>query len=609
MATTWPVFALLLLLSRRVGSPTPESGCLDASGVNWPFLLQHAQTADVIIDQEVMREMARHSQLAGWLDDTCKAGEELVATIKMHWCSQTELACASTSMVWLNWKIWISAQSGEDMASWVSQGGHWNLPFWQIQLLSGLSRHRFALGYTQWEMESLGLAGSEQGHVCTDLKADMPEARIVPAMLPVRSYGLERCRSWCTELPFSNKKNSHASLDEEDGRWLYAGVMPGEESCMCARHVPLRDCPQRSGDTHAEDTIVLTKMTDAPRPDTLLHAWLRGEWSEASHPILSGAAESLHTFNFGATVFVSMVFGHMASFLPAFSVHLEDLSMKNVILYVLDDNAHKVCRKLSRSGFPRYCLRGSRQGTLQKYEVVLTYLSLGKSVFWFDFDSFWLQNPEPYLASLEVSERTFPPDDIAKAFGLSPAADADILAAVDADSPNQVMNAFFWIRYSLSSVQWLVALMNWMYRRPHAHDQVAFGLFLGVGPLVDQEPLPRPPKWAPLDPNVFANAARFAGLGYWGQYEDLILFHFFDGWNSNQPGDFVEAFATPVYQGIDMFETLYFGNESARRSLVELSRIDPVDPNSYKDARHADSLGQGVVTSRSDPILFAANSE
>ncbi|CAJ1423102.1 unnamed protein product [Effrenium voratum] len=168
------------------------------------------------------------------------------------------------------------------------------------------------------------------------------------------------------------------------------------------------------------------------------------------------------------------------------------------------------------------CVRGEPKTALQKYVIVLTLASLGCDTFWFDFDSVWLKNPVPALKRAEAAEAARAVQE--------KRAEALLLSAIDFDSKNCAMNAFFLLRPSRGrAVAWLLSLLDWIYKRPYVHDQLAYSLFLGATPLVDEEPLPQPPVWAPLDPNIFANAARFEGLGFSSEVEDLVLFHFFDG--------------------------------------------------------------------------------
>jgi len=318
--------------------------------------------------------------------------------------------------------------------------------------------------------------------------------------------------------------------------------------------------------------------------------------------VLSAAARSVELLDAG-TVFASMVFGHMVKYLDQFSKHIQRLGIPNVVLYVLDDDAESSCQALAQSrGFPKFCLRGYQRTALQKYEVVLAYLLLGRDVFWFDFDSIWLKNPVPVLEDILGDRRPFPADPaLADAMGIPRASQADVLTAVDVDSVNNAMNAFFWVRSTEETREWLVFLLNWVFHRPYAHDQLAFATLLGIGPLVDEDPLPVPPTWAPLDPHVFANAARFAGLGFWGPHEDMVLFHFFDGWNSNQP-DEVEYFATPIYGGMNLFEVLYGEDKAKARAAIERSRLEPIAPENLRDARWMDSLNLGVTLHEAAPV-------
>lgn len=239
------------------------------------------------------------------------------------------------------------------------------------------------------------------------------------------------------------------------------------------------------------------------------------------------------------------------------------------------------------------CLWGEGRTALQKYVIVFAFLRLGFDVFWFDFDSVWLKNPLPALRrALATAEEAA----AAEPGGAKP----DVLSAIDFDSTNCAMNAFFWLRSTDSARTWLLALLHWIYQRPYAHDQLAFSTLLGVSPLVDEDPLPTPPAWAPLDPNVFANAAKFDGLGFSSDVEDLVLFHFFDGWNSNQPSD-VDMFTTPLYKRENLFTVLYGEDAAAAAEAIAKSRLPP--PKQLKDCRFQTSLNLGVLV-KEGPVVM-----
>ncbi|CAE6916160.1 unnamed protein product [Symbiodinium sp. CCMP2592] len=234
-----------------------------------------------------------------------------------------------------------------------------------------------------------------------------------------------------------------------------------------------------------------------------------------------------------------------------------------------------------------HCISGSEQTALQKYEIVLVFLSLDRDTFWFDFDSVWLKNPVPFIRAAEAADALE-----AETSSRSPSM---VFSAIDFNSKNCAMNAYFLIRPSRGpAVAWVLSLLDWIYSRPFVHDQLAFSLFLGSCPLVDDEPLPAVPAWAPLDPNIFANAARFEGLGFSAEVEDLAFFHFFDGWNSNSP-EGVEYFAKPTYRGLDMFSALYSDKQTATE-IISRSRLEA--PATLKDCSQMVDLGLGVAKSQ-----------
>ncbi|CAE8596421.1 unnamed protein product, partial [Polarella glacialis] len=99
-----------------------------------------------------------------------------------------------------------------------------------------------------------------------------------------------------------------------------------------------------------------------------------------------------------------------------------------------------------------------------------------------------------------------------------------------------------------------------------------------------------------LDPNIFGNAARFEGLGFSSEVEDLVFFHFFDGWNSNQP-EGVEQFATPTYRGLDVFGVLYGEDKAAAHAAMNRSRLPA--PKELKDCSYMENMGLGVTLTHS----------
>lgn len=311
-------------------------------------------------------------------------------------------------------------------------------------------------------------------------------------------------------------------------------------------------------------------MRSMPRPGWRSpHAFAAAARSKDA-PVLAAAAASIPGLAATGLVLTTMVFGHMSQYLKPFAERVRALAIPNVIVFTLDDLADQTCRQSA----VLTCIRGKEQNALQKYIIVLAYLCLGWDVFWFDFDSVWLQNPLPYLKA-----------------AVQQSAGAQVLSAIDFDSKNCAMNAFFWIRAADATRNWLLALLHWIYQRPFVHDQLAYGVLLGLGPLVDEDPLPMPPLWAPLDPNVFANAARFGGLGFSSDVDKLVYFHFFDGWNSNKPEE-TQEHTTPTYGNENLFDVLY--DQRSAKAVMEKSRLPP--PVEFRDCFRMDSLHLGVET-------------
>jgi len=583
VASAWQLNSIFKHLGRVVQENDPACN-VESDGVNWPYFHQASQEPGLSHSQQAA---IMGLQKSSPFRRSCEGGTQWLSLIQMAWCAKTEIVCVGGYEYLLTWKMRLAAQSGTNLRRWIAHSASWNIYDWQVGVLYPAMRHHYNVGLTVNELEIVGielpLPRSPLGCLVEmSIKGIRREGLVVLAMDDAKTGHEERCRVVCGWSRDENSKvwdlygfNRYSSWD-------------GVSTCTCAR----ADLQLDHAGCNTSQHPLMYQMPTRRSHDELVAEILRVGSGDA--PVFSQAAASLSKLNEDAPVFTTMNFGHMAKYLLRFGAHVARLQIPNVVVFVLDKSARDMCQQAQRDyGKPDVCLEGKERTALQKYIVVLSYLLLDRDVFWFDFDSIWLQNPmaaiRSHEAKAEVSNQ------------LVPEGRPLIYSAIDYDSLNCGMNAFFLIKSHRESLAWLLALMHWFYTRPYAHDQLAYSLFLGMVPLVDEEPLPEPIPMASLDPNVFANAARFAGLGFHGDVDDIVLFHFFDGWNSNAPGD-VEMFATPVYKQFDLFEVLYGSDAEAAKAAIARSKL-PV-PKEHKDCRITVDLGLGVELVHAEPEII-----
>ncbi|CAK0857210.1 unnamed protein product [Prorocentrum cordatum] len=133
------------------------------------------------------------------------------------------------------------------------------------------------------------------------------------------------------------------------------------------------------------------------------------------------------------------------------------------------------------------------------------------------------------LAAFEAPEGGWAVDGVGQTRGLSEVPGAVLVGeprpvvftAIDVDSVNCPMNAYFLVKASGQTLAWLLVLMHWIWRRPYAHDQLAFAHVLGIGPLADEERLSGGGT-APLKeyPSRLCKAMATAFAAHWGQLAD-----------------------------------------------------------------------------------------
>jgi len=581
-ATSWQVILLFAHLAAATANEAPPDPlCTNSQVIDWKLFYLSARSGSAL-NAEVMEVLldGRLWRHASPFSPTCDAGHQWVSTIMMDYCARSEAKCVTSYSNHLDWRMRSAAASVHKLRKWVARMGDWKVFEWQANMLKATMRHAYTLSLNSLELQMLGIVTHSPPPMvgCLDSRTVDPKTLQTSLLDDGKvERPLERCRALCGW-----------SRDAAGMPWAFFGMpQPPKELaktaglCTCAAAgVQSSSSERSSGNCSSASEFPLHAMPTA-KPSSELSSFLLSSGSSTS--VLSQAAGSAKSFARDLPVFVTMVFGDMSRFLVPFSERIRKLQIPNVVVFALDEIAMVSCRAVLAAQRPlgpqAFCMQGEGKNALQKYVVVLAYLAFGWDVFWFDFDSVWLQNPVPFIQS---------------AVALSP--EAEILSAMDFDSADCLMNAFFFVRSSEKTLTWLLSLLDWIYKRPYAHDQLAFVTLLGNAPLIDEDPLLlASPNVAGFDPNVFANAARFSGLGFSSEVEDLVLFHFFDGWNSGLPGSDVEVYATPIYRGINLFEVLYGGDEMAARAAIARSRLPALSPSELRSCRYRKDLGLGVA--------------
>lgn len=558
-ATTWPLINLLTHLGRVVQTADTTPECQEVEGsIDWPLVYRASQDlGDEHLANMLWRMASKHDiTLDSMMDSNCRGGAQLLLLMKLGFCMDMSPICVVSHTYALETRLRKAAVSGAALRDWLAEAGAWNLFDVSIGSVKKHVRHRYDLGLSVEELQQLGVLGERRLSGC--LQPSFPSAKgderyyLLDPKPGLADVALNSCRALCGTV----SSRSYGALPEiEQG--AFRGI-----PCVCSP---------------ADDRV--TNCTDGevplfPMPDVQSRHGQSGKFQ-----VLSQASEVASNLDRAVPVFVTMVFGKMARYIEPFTKRVRRLAIPNIVVFALDELAEDACR---RNGV--LFVRGMERTALQKYVIVLAFLELGFDVFWFDFDSVWLKNPLPALQQAMAAE--------AAAASAAQRPEAMVFSAIDFDSKNCAMNAFFLLRQSQGPAKaWLLSLLDWIYKRPFVHDQLAFTLFLGVVPLVDEEPVPAPPQWAPLDRNLFSNALRFQGLGFSSEVDDLVLFHFFDGWNSNSP-EGVEQWATPIYRGMNLFDHLYASNDAARQAIAK-SKLP--EPKMLRDCAVRDDFGNGIT--------------
>merc|ERR1719507_341505 len=87
-----------------------------------------------------------------------------------------------------------------------------------------------------------------------------------------------------------------------------------------------------------------------------------------------------------------MVYGRFNQYIAGWAQRLRRLSIGNLVMATLDEEAFEVCTE----HLGARCVRGS-VSVLNKYSLLLVALQLGIDVMWLDFDIFLVRDPGPQI--------------------------------------------------------------------------------------------------------------------------------------------------------------------------------------------------------------------
>jgi len=220
-------------------------------------------------------------------------------------------------------------------------------------------------------------------------------------------------------------------------------------------------------------------------------------------------------------VYITMVFGEYNQFLRKFILRAAALGIYYLLVYCFDEECLEICEEVN----PERCIPG-KKSMLNKFALPLILLNLGVDVFYLDFDTYLMKNPNPYL--FERLRET----------------DAELLVSASFADDCICSGIIFYMATEAVS-KWLFLLLSWMYENTHSHDQQTFSAFLGK----DMEGKTRPEittkdenirkyfipllpelRWVILDPVIqFPSARTLNTTGWMGNLDDMVVFHFLLG--------------------------------------------------------------------------------
>merc|ERR1712083_84774 len=147
-------------------------------------------------------------------------------------------------------------------------------------------------------------------------------------------------------------------------------------------------------------------------------------------------------------------------------------------------------------------------------------------IFWLDFDIFLMRDSTPSV--LATAEKRH----------------VDLLVS-GSFADDCICSGLVFFRATRTVIEWLLAVLSWMYEHTYTHDQQTFSAFLAGRPDEDNATTPEKisgsklfrfymrtdvPRWALLDPvTEFASARVLNTTGWTGNMDDMIIFHFLHG--------------------------------------------------------------------------------
>ena len=259
--------------------------------------------------------------------------------------------------------------------------------------------------------------------------------------------------------------------------------------------------------------------------------------------ILAGLALSPVPYRF---VYVTMVYGSMNQYIQGWAERVRHLGITNLLMFALDEEAFAKCQEHHNADL---CVRGS-VSVFNKFMLPLVALQLGVDAVWLDFDMYLFQDPTPHV--------------------MYAAEGYDMLMAYSFDS-DCLCNAAWFIRSNEKTVNWMRALLQWLWDNPFEHDQRAMAAFLNYTERISKplETFPEVPPWHVLEPtnrwiHAFAPSSKFHG--YWhGSITDIVAMHFMDGSSAHLHGRSMEDDISILYRKKSLMTAFYAADRDHTR--------------------------------------------
>ena len=236
-----------------------------------------------------------------------------------------------------------------------------------------------------------------------------------------------------------------------------------------------------------------------------------------SSPAFELISRSLSNSTYPQIIFVTLVWGRLAKYIPDFAQRMEAFGLKTMI-FCLDDAARSACRGSELIT----CVSGNSKGFFAKFTLTAVLLHKGFDVVMMDFDVVFFKDPRQAIIDSAKNACIM----VSRSFG------------------DACMNiGLFYVKAGKVQHQFVIHLIHWLWYHPYDHDQVAFQSLLESDIQTLHKSDVRWPYWdhllwlreqglkaGVLDPyNKFVTSRVYHFDGWTGDIHEIVAFHFLDG--------------------------------------------------------------------------------